>query len=349
MTERELRTTKLREIFARLRGAGRIPAREALCVFLERLNGILYREDPPERPRDSQGLPGGLVHLSPFVPTIVLPDIHARPGLITAALSFDLSPGLPVLDALAEGVAQLVCVGDYFHGEGRVRGRWAAALEEYLGGYDFHSAMDQEMSESLAAFMMLTALKISTPHGVHLLKGNHENVANEEGFGNHPFVKFANEGEMVRAYLSFVYGEEVLSFVYRAEKGFPLLAVGRYFLVGHAEPRRAFSAEEIIDYRDQEEVIHGMTWTDNDEAEPDAVEKMLRLHLSPDALEGARYFGGHRPVAGRFSLRAGGRYVQIHNPQRYVIAILPPDRAPNPEIDVVDLGPNEDARDDAGA
>jgi len=113
--------------------------------------------------------------------------------------------------------------------------------------------------------------------------------------------------------------------------------------------RRVFTREEVVDCRDREEVVHGMTWTDNDEAEPEAVEQMLRHYLPPDAGGEGRYFGGHRPVAGRFALRAAERYVQIHNPGRYIMAILPHDRPPEPELDVVDLGPSKDAVDDATA
>ena len=37
---------------------------------------------------------------------------------------------------------------------------------------------------------------------------------------------------------------------------------------------------------------------------------------------GAYYLGGHRPVRGRFALRADGRYVQIHNPEGFIAAKL---------------------------
>lgn len=290
-------------------------------------------------------MPGGLVRLDPDLPTVLLPDIHARPGLISAVLSRELEPGLSVLDALAAGRVQIVCVGDYFHGEGRVRRRWAEALEEHIGGYRTHTAMDAEMGESLSALLMVAAAKVTFPARVHLLKGNHENVSNESGGGNYPFVKFANEGAMVADYLKQFYGPGVLARIYYVEKRLPLITVGRHFLISHAEPARLFEPEEVIDYRNRPEVVYGLSWTNNDEAEAGSVVRMLRCYLPPQTAESALYFGGHRPVSGRFGFRAEGRYVQIHNPDRYIVAVLPADRPPEPESDVLDLGPNEDAVD----
>ncbi len=336
---------RLRELLDRLRTAAEVPGAETLSTFFEQLVNTLSSEDSEIRPKDANGIPGGLVRLDPDQPTVLLPDIHARPGLVGAVFSMDLTPGLSVIDALAGGRAQVVCVGDYFHGEGRVRGRWAEALQEHIGGYRTHAAMDAEMAESLSALLMVSAVKITFPGRVHLLKGNHENVSNESGGGNHPFVKFANEGAMVADYLKKLYGPGVLARIYYAEKRMPLLTVGRHFLISHAEPARLFEPEEVIDYRNRPEVVYGLSWTNNDEAEAGSVVRMLRRYLPPEEAESALYFGGHRPVSGRFGFRAEGRYVQIHNPDRYIVAVLPADRPPDPETDILDLGPNEDAVD----
>jgi hypothetical protein len=79
----------------------------------------------------------------------------------------------------------------------------------------------------------------------------------------------------------------------------------------------------VISARDDPEVVSGLTWTDNGEAAPGSVQRMLAHYLGGEEAAGGYYFGGHRPVAGGFELRAEGRYVQIHDPQRFVVARIP--------------------------
>ena len=155
------------------------------------------------------------------------------------------------------------------------------------------------------------------------LKGNHENIANEQGEGNYPFLKFANEGLMVRIYMEHFYGEEILGVYAGFEKRFPLLAVGGNFLASHAEPAWFIPREEVIEYRRRPQVVYGLTWTDNGEAEAGSVQQMLEHYLGEEAGEGALHFGGHRPVRGGYNLRSDDRYVQIHDPDRFVVAELP--------------------------
>ena len=175
---------------------------------------------------------------------------------------------------ISVGELQLVCVGDAFHGEARAAARWFGALEEYMGGYREHTLMDAEMRESLGVMEMAMRVKCAFPAAFHFLKGNHENVANEQGRGNHPFIKFAAEGEMVAAYVMRFLGVDFMRGVYRYEHNLPLLAVGRDFLVSHGEPRRPFARREVVEYRRLDEVVEGLTWTDNGAAEPGSVRTM---------------------------------------------------------------------------
>lgn len=331
------------------RSARRIPAPSEILTLFSEVNEILATEDPRTRPRASSGDPGGLIYLDRSLPTALLPDIHARPGLLLAALGYRPAGRQSVMELLSAGAMQFVCLGDYFHGEGRVRRRWKRAFDEFSDGFRTHTAMDEEMTESLAVLMMVASLKTTFPARVHLLKGNHENVTNESGGGNYPFGKYAYEGAMVLDYLQLRYNDEVIARLYEFEKRLPLLAVGERFIITHAEPARFFSREEVVEYRTRDEVVYGLTWTDNDQAEANAVERMLAHYLGSERAERALHFGGHRPVTGSYNLRAGGRYVQIHNPSRYIMALLPPDRPVDPERDVVDLGAGEDAIDGQGA
>lgn len=284
---------------------------------------MLDNEPGEIRPRDREGRPGGLLYLHRDLPTLVVPDLHARMELILAVLAEKDEQDVSAADRLTAGQLQILFLGDGFHAEGRAVARWQAALEEFKGGYRKHSHMDAEMRESLGVMRMVMALKRYFPNHLHFLKGNHENIANEQGEGNYPFLKFANEGLMVRIYMEHFYGEEVLSVYAGLEKSFPLLAVGGNFLASHAEPAWFIPKQEVIEYRRMPQVIYGLTWTDNGEAEAGSVGQMLEHYLGEEAGSSAYHFGGHRPVRGGYNLRSGGRYVQIHDPDRFVVAVLP--------------------------
>jgi hypothetical protein len=276
-----------------------------------------------------------VVRLAPGLPTLLVPDLHARLDFFLGLLEWKAGGELSVLQSLEEGGLQVLCLGDGMHAEARAAGRWKAAQREFADGFRRHSHMDEEMRESLGLMQMVMECKSAFPGRFHFLKGNHENIANEEGGGNHPFVKFALEGFMVADYMRLFYGGEVLASHYEFEKQLPLLAVGSSFLASHAEPARFFPFEQVVAYRDDPQVVLGLTWTGDEEAEADSVRRMLEHYLGSG--DDAYYFGGHRPVRG-FNLRADGRYVQIHDPERWVLALLPADGLIEPQRDILDIG-----------
>ncbi len=243
-------------------------------------------------------------------------------------------------ELLQRGEIQLICVGDAFHAESRAAQRWKQAFKEFSTKYRKHASMDEEMRESLALMEIVMQLKIMRPDSFHFLKGNHENILNEEGRGNHPFRKFAYEGEMVKEWVLKFYGEEFLSAFAEMEHEFPLLAVDGTFMVSHAEPQRFFTHEEVIRYREYDDVVLGLTWTPNDGAEDGSVEQMISEYCSHPA--DARYFGGHRPVQGTFNLRAGDKYIQLHNPGTYSFALVVPGITPDPQQNIVEVSYDED-------
>jgi hypothetical protein len=197
--------------------------------------------------------------------------------------------------------------------------------------------MDEEMGESLGIMEMVMEVKSAFPRYFHFLKGNHENIANEQGGGNHPFRKYAYEGSMVTQYVRQFYGDEFFESYYEFEKNLPLFAIGKNFVVSHAEPAVFFEREDIVNYRDRPDVVEGLTWTANDEAEDDSVERMLEYYLQTDEHHELYYFGGHRPVRGTYELRANGRYVQIHNPERFIIALIQPEGEIDLEGDILEV------------
>jgi hypothetical protein len=309
---------RVAEIF---RSAGP-PDADALRRSVEAARDSLRAEPPAIRPPDRSGRPGGVVRLSRELPTLIVPDIHGRMDFLIRVLGYEMEPGVRTVNLLAQGGVQVLCLGDGMHAEGRAAARWRAALGEFNDGYRRRENMDEEMRESLGVMAMVMEAKRYFPAHFHFLKGNHENIANESGGGNFPFRKFALEGLMVSDYMRQFYGEEILGEMAAFEKELPLLAIGRGFLASHAEPAEFFPEDRIIEYREDAEVVTGLTWTDNEEADPDSVPAMLDAYLGEEA-QHAYYFGGHRAVEGSYRLRAGGRFVQIHDPSRSVIAFCP--------------------------
>ncbi len=164
------------------------PGAGELAATVEAARTALRREPEFLRPRDARGRPGGLV-LLPRLPTVILPDLHARPRLIASTLAWT-PPGLryPLARLLEAGKASLVCLGDVFHSEyGSAQRRWAAAYREYLSGWTTRASMDEEMGLSLAAARILLEAKAAFPGFVHYIKGNHDNIADEEARGDHSF------------------------------------------------------------------------------------------------------------------------------------------------------------------
>lgn len=325
----------VRETLAAIYSRGGLPDRKNYLNLLERTITVLEHEDPSMRPPDASGLSGGLIRLRPDVPTLILPDLHARSGFFMSVMEACLVGGHTVVESLEAGELQVLCLGDGFHSEKRGQQRWLDAFAEYAHEYKKHKAMDAEMRESLTLMEMIMQCKCAFRGNFHFLKGNHENILNEEGAGNHPFRKFSHEGEMVKSWVLKFYDTEFLHTFALFEKSLPLFAVGSGFLASHAEPYTFYGESDLIETRSRPDVILGLTWTDNDASEEGSVGRML-AHYLPNA-ESAVYFGGHRPVSGHYRLRAENKYIQIHNPEKNNTALVPADRPFDPETDIREL------------
>lgn len=240
-----------------------------------------------------------------------------------------------VFEALTKGLVRIVFVGDLLHSELRCRLRWMEALVEFKNHIYNGKAMTEEMQEGLTLLSMIMELKIAFPEFVHILKGNHENIMNLRSPGDYPFRKFANEGEMVRQFMSQVYGDDILMIISCFEKNLPLAAIFPDCIISHAEPVRAFSRDELINGMDIDDVIRGLTWTENNAAKEGSVKEMLdAMTLNRQSL----YFGGHRPIQGSYALRQKGRYVQIHNPDMQYITLVYKNKPFDLDRDIVRVG-----------
>jgi len=310
------------------------PDAERYLELLERVNEQLDNENTDIRPVDNNGLPGGIVLLNKDIPTIVTPDLHARINYLLTLLFHKFPDGVSVLEMLAEDKLQIVCVGDGFHSETHPL-RWKEAQKEFENGFARHKSMDDEMRDSMGVMEIVMELKYAFPANFHFLKGNHENVANERGEGNFPFRKYAYEGAMVLEYFKKFYKDDIFESYYNFEKKLPLLAVGKNFLISHAEPLTFYDRDTLINFRDNWDVVQGLTWTDNDAAEEGSVQEMLNHYIDEEHQESSYYFGGHRPIKELFSFRADGRYIQLHNTKKYILTII--NDVFDPENDISEL------------
>jgi hypothetical protein len=286
------------------------------------INRVLDNEDEAMRPRDSRGRPGGIINLKKDIPTLVMPDLHARMDFLFSTMLYQDAAGESVLSKLALNKLQVVCVGDGFHSEGRYAERWKKAFDEFQNLYQTHMHMDDEMRSSMGVMEMVMELKGAFPANFHFLKGNHENITNENGGGNFPFRKYAYEGAMVLEYVKRFYGEELIQAYYNFEKNLPLLTIGKYYLISHAEPNQFYDSKKIINYRYNPDVVAGLTWTDNNVAQKGSVLKMIQYYLPEEVWWRSMYFGGHRPVAGTHNARADGKYIQLHNPLKFYVTFI---------------------------
>ncbi|MBR6062043.1 MAG: hypothetical protein IKP67_08195 [Spirochaetales bacterium] len=247
-----------------------------------------------------------------------------------------------VLELLDQHRVIVLCVGDGVHGEASFAGRWREAYAEFLDDFDVSPNMDAEIADSFNLMIAVLLLKIRYPKLFHFLKGNHENICNETGGGNYAFAKFANEGQMVLTYFRQKYDLELLTLYADFERSLPLFAVGWNFLASHAEPASFYDFDHILNYHINEDVILGLTWTDNHQSMPGTIDVMLDYYI-PDNCDGTYYFGGHRPIKGLYYRINGDRYVQFHNPWLQIIGFIDQSEPIDLDRDIIQIGESNDS------
>jgi len=321
------------------------PRPEQLRKLLDEGVSALASESAETRPYASSGEPGGIVWISaPLV--AVVPDLHARATLLSDFLSSFLPnrPHSRIIDLILDGQLAIVCLGDVFNTEGRLgAARWARAarrMEAEPGKEGILSeAMEEEMGASLATLGLVITLKRELAGSFHCLKGNHDNGTNSNRDGDSAFFKYALEGAMGAEWLTLRYGAETLRRLRRYERLLPLLAAGKSFCASHAEPAFSLSLDDLIEYGTRPEIVRALIWTGNGEAQDGSVRDTLSAVLTPSVAEESGFWlSGHRPVAGTYALRAQGRLVQIHNPDRRQVAWIDNNpRAPKGSIDIYEI------------
>ena len=303
--------------------------------LLNQVNGVLENESKTCRPVDNNNRPGGIVILRQDLTTLIVPDLHGRADYLPDLVRFKYK-GKRVFDLLSSKKIQIVCVGDGMHGERRVAARWKTALEEYKKGFSKCPAMAEEMSENFQTMAMVMRLKIHFPDLFHFLKGNHENIMDENGNGNHPFSKFAAEGPMTRLYIEMFYGSDFLNLYNRFEKNLPLMARGGFFIISHSRPGLSYKTDEIINYRSFPGVIEGLTWTRHQAARSGSTIEILDRIIG-DSPGQRLWFVGHTAIKNKYTFWEKESLFEIHNPGNRSLVIVDPLETFEPEKNIVVL------------
>lgn len=301
--------------------------------YMEKLKNILSLYEAGERdyrPISNSGLPGGLIELKEDTPTIVVPDLHGRADFLEKLLNFTID-GYSVIELLSLSSIQVVCVGDGFHSERRGKKRWLKSNTEFEGGFVLHTNIDEEMGENLRTMEYVIELKLLFPGYFHFLKGNHENIKNEEAGGDYPFGKYTSEGEIVRAWVLQFLGEEFLESYAKLEKLFPLVAVGDSLFISHTFPSKKYSREEIINYTEFPDLIHDFTWNRSTLDSSELLDSYLKDFTGDKR---GLYVIGHTPVKGRGEFHFENRFLKIHNPDNMYVLYHDGNKGINTIIDI---------------
>lgn len=313
-----------------------LPEYNDLYSLLEKTYKTLKNEKTEYRPLNKNKEPGSLLTFNDNLPVIIVPDLHARPDFLLSIINFVLpNNGHTVLELLEKKQLRIICVGDGLHSEKRGKERWFNALHEYDKDNILNEYMVEEMKEGLSLITLVMLLKIFFPEEFHFLRGNHENILNEDSEGNHSFRKFVLEGAMVFDFMLEKYDITLLSTYSEFEKSLPLFVIDKRFLVSHAEPADFYTKKELLNASLDSEVCEGLIWTPNDVAATSTVKKMLKTYCND--FDKVWYFAGHRPVQGIYNLNESNHFIQFHNPDRMTIAVIPTDRCFDPERDFYDV------------
>ncbi|MCR5762094.1 MAG: metallophosphoesterase [Treponema sp.] len=322
------------------RDCNKLPSEEELMALLDRTVSTLENESQDYREKAFDGSAGGLLDFSSAsLPVIIVPDLHGRPDFMIQLLQCTFE-GESLLSALAHEKLYVVCVGDGVHTESPIesRDRWIRSYREWTENGNINSEpMQQEMKDCFSTMMAVMELKNAFPEHFHFLKGNHENILNKEGGGDHPFRKYALEGSMVKEFVDTLYGDAVLHLINCFETNLPIVALFHDFGISHAEPFRPYERDEIVNYHNNDDLILDFTWTANDQAEEDSCARQFCILSGKEDDGMSIWFGGHRPVNGSYNLRQNGRYVQIHNPMEMNVAIVASAENFNPEHDIISV------------
>jgi Calcineurin-like phosphoesterase len=306
----------------------------------------------------------GLIHLL-NAPTLIIPDLHARRGMLVDILSNPIKEGpyegRKVFELLQKGLVNVCCVGDIMHSEERTNwvindnGDWT------------HELLEKEMVRSLGSAAMIMYLKMQYPEHFHCLRGNHDDIVGELAKDFRKFVglQFKNdkcvivdgspvvtsdkgESTIVRDWIltrGDGWGQTFLDLWGQFDKTLPIFAKGEFYAISHTLPQRALEEAEIRDKTRLPSVTLELTSRRGENRQ--AIIATLENLGIKDSVK--RWFYGHTHVSaetncGKYEESADGLLVRLNNHKNYVYAYVPASldqRLFDPAKDVYIKSPSE--------
>lgn len=209
-TERIACLQRIREIFGG--PLENLPADEALTLIRE-VNQVMEQE--ALRPRDSRGLPGGLLKLPAELTPIVVADLHAQIDNLLVILSHN-----GFLNALEKGEACMVIIGDAVHSER-------------------DGEMDQ-MDDSILMMDLIFRLKLRFPENFFFIRGNHDSFREEVSKGGIP------QGLFWKRALKKARGKDYRKEMQRYYDLLPYVVASPSFCAAHAAPPRSKVSMDML-------------------------------------------------------------------------------------------------------
>jgi hypothetical protein len=285
---------------------------------------------------------GSLLYL-PDLPTIIIPDLHARRAMLIAILSAQLvegsSAGKQVFELLRQGCINVICVGDIVHSE--ERSNWVVNLD----GEWMPELLDREMVSSLGAGAMIMYLKLQFPEHFYCLRGNHDDMSGELGtfrkfvglrYNEQDNVVFVDghpvltgdkgEPEIVRDWILTRegWGQAFLDAWTQFEQALPLFAQGTSYVITHTLPGISLSESALRDPTRPREIT--LALTSNRKVNQTAIEETLDNLGIRDSIQ--HWFYGHTPVPqekndGKYEEDLDGLVIRLNNPKKPLFAYVP--------------------------
>jgi hypothetical protein len=199
----ERRLANLREIFRIFGGPIQLLPPDQALQDLNKVNDLL--ENEPLRPRDDRGMPGGVVNLPKKMVPIIIGDLHAQVDNLLTLLTQN-----HFLEAMSEGKATMVILGDAVHSE-----------------------MDgcmEEMETSLLIMDLILRLKLWFPQQVFYVRGNHDSFSEEIGKSGIP------QGLLWAKALRDTRGEAYKKAMDRFYELLPFVVLSKNYVACHAAP-----------------------------------------------------------------------------------------------------------------
>jgi len=198
-----MRMDNLREIRRIFRGPIELLPAETALEDLNKVNRLLEKE--PLRPKDDDGMPGGVVSLPKKMIPIIIGDLHAQVNNLLTLLTQNR-----FLEMLSDGKAAMVFLGDAVHSE----------MDGCL----------EEMESSLLMMDIILRLKLWFPQQVFYVRGNHDSFSDEIGKAGIP------QGLLWAQAIQKARGEAYKKAMDRFYELLPYVLLSKNYVACHAAP-----------------------------------------------------------------------------------------------------------------